>query len=157
MRVYPLQMKAFSRFLTICKTLFPVFLIYSLTRSQSESKRFKNNCVAIRVAFQQLGVTFIKLGQLLSARPDIIGLELASELRNLLDHETILSFSTIEEVIETETKKPYQKIFKKIEHTPIDAASIAQVHKAVLLSGKHVAIKIQRPHVEKAILEDLLS
>jgi len=148
-------MKSLKRFFTICSTLIPAFLAYSLAHHNTNSKKFQESCIRIRLGFQTLGTTYIKLGQLLCARPDIIGLDLASELRNLLDHEPIIPFITIQHVIESESNTPLSKIYKKIEHTPLGTASIAQVHKGTLLNGTAVAIKVQRPGVVDLIYNDL--
>lgn len=144
-----------SRFGTICRTLVPPLLAYARTRRNPESPQARRARIELRLALQHLGTTFIKLGQLLSARPDLIGLELADELRNLLDHEPALTFTSIQQIIETETKQPITALFKTIDTVPLGTASIAQVHRAVLQSGREVALKVQRPHVEATIKRDL--
>ena len=111
--------------------------------------------INLRKGLQKLGPSFIKFGQLLSARPDLIGYDLADEFRNLLDNEAIIPFEKILAVIEKELKESPRKIFKKIEPTPIATASIGQVHKAILKNGKAVAIKVRRPHIEIDIQNDL--
>lgn len=148
-------MKNIKRFFVILRTLFPPFFAYVWAKNKPESKKYLDACTSIRTALQNLGPTYIKFGQMLSARPDLIGMNLSNELRNLLDHEPIIAFEEVEEVIEEELKKPTSEIYKKIEHSPIGTASIGQVHKAVLLNGHPVAIKVQRPGIQKIIQEDL--
>lgn len=149
-------MTSTHRFLIISKTLFPPFLKYSLHHKNPDSPKFKEATVEIRQAFQNLGTTFIKLGQMLSARPDMIGYPLATELRNLLDKEPIIPYEAVAEIIKKECKEDIKDIFQKFEHTPIATASIGQVHKAVLKNGHVVAVKIQRPKIDALIRQDLI-
>lgn len=149
-------MKSLARFFEISQKLIPPFVVYSLTRNNLNSKRFQNSLVGIRVAMQELGPMFIKLGQLLSARPDLVGPELSSELRNLLDNEPPLPISTVREIVETELKKDISQLFSSFEQRPISTASIGQVHSAVLKEGgKKVAVKVQKPHLVEIIKKDL--
>lgn len=148
-------MNSLNRFLVIFIKLFPPFLTYSMFKNNPESKNFQKSTANIRIAFQQLGPAFIKLGQMLSARPDIMGADLSDELRKLLDQEQAIPFSIVQDLIENECKIPISKIFKNIDKDPLATASIAQVHKAILLDGKTVAVKIQRPEIENTIKNDL--
>lgn len=148
-------MKKQNRFIFTLQKLGPVFLRYQLHHKDQDSEAFKNTCVAIRETFQELGPTYIKLGQLLSARPDIVGVTLATELRNLLDSEPIIPFEQIEQLLEQTWGKEIKTIVRKVEHTPLATASIAQVHKATMHNGHVVAIKIQRPGIAESIKKDL--
>lgn len=145
-----------SRFGFIAQKLIPLFLRYQLHHKDQKSPAFQSVCVDIRKAFQDLGPTYIKLGQLLSARPDSISVPLATELRNLLDSEPIISYEHIENELQKAWGKDMKTIVRKIEHTPIATASIAQVHKATLHNGHIVAIKIQRPGISESIKKDLI-
>lgn len=111
--------------------------------------------VRLRKLLIKLGPTFVKLGQVLSLRPDILPPDWCSELAKLTD--TVPSFASAEakEVIETELKKPTHKLFKKFEEKPLAAASLAQVHKAVLFNGEKVAVKIERPGIQTVIEKDI--
>ncbi|MFH1214610.1 MAG: AarF/UbiB family protein [Candidatus Neomarinimicrobiota bacterium] len=115
----------------------------------------------IRLAVEELGPTFIKLGQILSLRPDIIPAEIAAELTFLQDRVSPLSFDIIEKEIRAELQCEPEKVFSEIDPNPLAAASIAQVHKGVLLSGEPVALKVQRPgsvamiNTDIEILDDL--
>jgi len=109
----------------------------------------------LRIAFEELGPTYIKLGQVLSTRPDLIPVEFIHELAKLQDKVPPVSFSQIRRVIETEFKAPPEEIFAHLEETPQASASIGQVHRAVLKDGEAVAVKIQRPRIRKIIEVDL--
>ena len=109
----------------------------------------------LRIAFEELGPTYIKLGQVLSTRPDLIPVEFIHELAKLQDKVPPVSFSQIRRVIETEFKAPPEEIFTHLEETPQASASIGQVHRAVLKDGEAVAVKIQRPRIRKIIEVDL--
>lgn len=111
--------------------------------------------VRLRQSFEALGPTFVKLGQLLASRPDIIPAAFIDEFKKLQDDVPGVPFSQIKETLESELKKPLGQIFKHVEETPMAAASIAQVHGAVLLTGEEVAIKVQRPGIEKMISNDV--
>jgi len=94
----------------------------------------------IRLVFEELGPTFIKLGQLLSTRPDILPEEYIEEFRKFQDKVPPFPFEQALQQIEKELKKPTTHLFQKIGEIPIAAASIAQVHRAVLLDGKDVVV-----------------
>lgn len=108
----------------------------------------------LRLALEALGPTFIKIGQMLSTRPDLLPEEYCQELRKLQDQAPPVSFDAIREVIEQEFQKPLDAVFSEFDPTPLASASIAQVHRARLPDGTAVAVKVQRPGVEAIILED---
>ena len=105
----------------------------------------------IRLVLQELGTTFIKLGQTLSTRPDLVGDDIVAELSKLQDDNPPLDFDIIKSVIEEELGDSLQNLFLEIDSKPLGSASIGQVHKAVLKNGVMVAIKIQKPGVEDLI------
>ncbi len=110
----------------------------------------------LRHMLEELGPTFVKLGQILSTRPDMIGNVYAEELKNLTEHVTPVDFSEIKKIIEAETGRKIEEIFSSFDETPLASASIGQVHKAVLRSnGQCVAVKVRRPGVTEIIKEDL--
>lgn len=109
----------------------------------------------LRIAFEQLGPTFIKLGQVLAARPDLMPESFVEELKKLQDDVRTLPFETVKEVVEKELGKSLADAFRSFEEKPIAAASIAQVHGAVLHSGESVVLKIQRPGLEQVINQDI--
>jgi ubiquinone biosynthesis protein len=109
----------------------------------------------IRLAFTELGTTFIKLGQMLSTRADLVGFNLAVELSHLRSHTPPDSAEVIKESIKTEFGKPASELFAEFNDKPLASASIGQVHQATLLSGQKVVVKVQRAGIENKILGDL--
>ena len=109
----------------------------------------------LRRVFEELGPTFIKIGQILSTRLDLLPKEYCQELRKLQDQAPPLDFPVIREVVEKEFQRPLEEIFSFFDPHPLASASIAQVHRALLPGGTYVAVKVQKPDVEKTILEDL--
>ena len=108
----------------------------------------------VRLIFEELGPTFIKFGQILSTRPDLIPLTYIAELENLQDNIPSFSFSQVQATIETELGGMASH-FSSMEKTPFASASIGQVHLAALTSGEKVAVKVQRPGIHKLIKVDL--
>ncbi len=109
----------------------------------------------LRIAFEELGPTFIKLAQLLSSRPDLITQQYADEFRKLLDEVPPFPASDARRIISDELKEPLDGIFMEFQEVPVAAASIAQVHNAVLSDGKEVIVKVQRPDIQGQILSDI--
>lgn len=109
----------------------------------------------LRLALEALGPTFIKLGQALSTRRDLIPDEIINELCKLQDQVPSFDSNIAISIIETAYRKPINEIFKDFEYEPIAAASIAQVHGATLFDGKKVVVKIVRPNIEKVIRRDI--
>lgn len=109
----------------------------------------------VRKALEELGPTFIKLGQILSTRPDLIPLEYIQELSKLQDNVSPFSYDEAEEIIKKETGKSPEEVFRHFEKEPLAAASIAQVHRAQLKDGTNVIVKIQRPGIRKIIEVDI--
>jgi ubiquinone biosynthesis protein len=109
----------------------------------------------LRRAFEALGPTYIKLGQIISAGEGLFPEELVGEFRLLRDHVTPEPFSTIRATIESDLGQPLEAIFSEFEHTPLAAASIAQVHRATLRSGREVVVKVQRASVATLVRRDL--
>ena len=98
----------------------------------------------VRLALADLGTTFIKLGQVLSVRPDILPQAMLEELATLQDNAPTVDFAAIKQVVEEELHGPIEETFKSFESTPVASASIAQVHIARLHDGREVAVKVQR-------------
>ena len=104
---------------------------------------------------EKLGPTYIKLAQLLSTRPDIIPPAYADALARLQDHVEPFGFDEVEKILAHELDVRLSKAFLTIEAEPVAAASIAQVHYAVLRDGRAVALKVQRPGIREQVLDDL--
>jgi ubiquinone biosynthesis protein len=109
----------------------------------------------LRELFDELGPTFVKFGQLLSTRPDIVPPDILAELRGLQDDVRPFPFEQAERVIEEDLGNSIERLFLEFERQPVAAASIGQVHRAVLPNGKRVAVKVQRPGAPRQIEADL--
>ncbi|WP_022668038.1 ABC1 kinase family protein [Desulfospira joergensenii] len=109
----------------------------------------------IRMALEELGPTFIKMGQVLSSRPDLIPVDLIDELAHLQDKIPSFDFEHVKNIIASEFGRPYDEIFESIEKEPFASASIGQVHRASIRENHRIAIKIQRPAIRKTIEADL--
>ena len=108
----------------------------------------------LRRVIEELGPTFVKAGQLLSTRPDIIPQEIIRELSKLQDEVPPFQFPQVQETIEKELNRPMDTVFRAFARTPIASASIGQVHEAVLNDGHEVAVKVQRPGIEQIVRID---
>ncbi|HWR59978.1 MAG TPA: AarF/UbiB family protein, partial [Clostridia bacterium] len=122
--------------------------------AEAESSRLSAGA-RLRLSLEELGPAFVKLGQILSTRPDIFPPEVVEELKKLQDSVPPFSFSEVREVIEAEFEDTLENIYKEFEEKPVAAASISQVHRARLRSGKPVAVKVQRPGIERTIQLDI--
>lgn len=108
----------------------------------------------LRLAFEELGPAFVKLGQFLSTRPDILPADYVAEFEKLQDAVAPVKFPQIKKSLRASLGKPLEKIFSSFDKEPIASASIAQVHAARLVDGTRVAVKVKRPDIEKVISAD---
>ena len=127
--------------------------LISRTREEKIEKLSGNE--RIRMIFEELGPTFIKLGQIISSRPDLVPVDLVHELSKLQDKVHPFEYEQVEAIIVSEFGKPCKDVFNTMEKIPLASASIGQVHKATLKNGKGVVVKIQRPGIKKIIEIDL--
>src|ERR671910_1191851 len=109
----------------------------------------------LREMLDELGPTFVKFGQLLSMRPDVLPPDIIAELRGLQDDVRPFTFELAKQSIEEELGQPIERLFLEFEEAPMAAASIGQVHRAVLPNGHRVAVKVQRPGAPRQIEADL--
>ncbi|MFL1011728.1 ABC1 kinase family protein [Flavisericum labens] len=109
----------------------------------------------MRLVCEELGPTFVKFGQILSNRPDLVPLELTFELVKLQNNVPPMPESEAKQVVETELKDKAENLFAWFEPRPFASASMAQVHKVTLHSGKRIALKIQRAGIYDVIIEDI--
>jgi ubiquinone biosynthesis protein len=109
----------------------------------------------LREMLDELGPTFVKFGQLLSTRPDVVPPDIVVELRGLQDSVTPFPFEQVREVVEEELGLTIEQAFLEFDELPIASASIGQVHHAVLPNGEEVAVKVQRPEAARQIEADL--
>ncbi|CCK81494.1 ABC1 kinase family protein [Desulfobacula toluolica] len=128
-------------------------LIHVVNKHEKVEKLSKNQ--RIRMALEELGPTFIKMGQILSSRPDLIPVDLLNELEKLQDHVKPFEFEHVKTIIASEFGKSHEKIFDSIEETAFASASIGQVHRAQTHNHDQIAVKIQRPGIRKTIETDL--
>ena len=111
--------------------------------------------VKLRLMLQELGTTFIKLGQLLSTRPDIVGEKIADELANLQDDNPAISYEQVKAIVERELNGNIDELFESFSHQHLATASIGQVHEAKLISGERVAVKVQKEGITDKIDLDI--
>ena len=109
----------------------------------------------LRELLDELGPTFVKFGQLLSTRPDVVPPDIVAELRSLQDDVRPFPFAQVREVVEAELGLSLEQAFVRFDETPIAAASIGQVHRATLPNGEEVVVKVQRPDAPRQIESDL--
>ena len=109
----------------------------------------------VRMAIEELGPTYIKLGQVLSTRPDLVPAQFIKELAKLQDNVPPFGFSEVSRIIEAEFGVPLKKLFEYFDENSFASASIGQVHRARLADGETVAVKVQRPGIKKIIEVDL--
>ncbi len=122
---------------------------------KKKKREEKPNPKRLRITLERLGPTFIKLGQILSIRPDLLPKEYIDELGNLQDKVPPFSFKKAQKIIEKELHHPINKLFLDFNKEPIASASISQVYKAKLKNGQLVAVKVQRPKVKEIMKTDI--
>ena len=122
---------------------------------QALDRLHRKNAILFRDVSLQQGGAFLKVGQLLSARADLLPKPWIEELRVLQDQANTVPFAEIRTLIESELQAPLESLFQHFEETPIAAASIGQVHRATLPDGRCVAVKVQRPGLENIIELDM--
>lgn len=104
---------------------------------------------------RRLGATFVKLGQIMSTRPDLLPKPMLRELESLQDHVGPFSFEALRETIEQDFGEPLETLYASFDRVPLASASVAQVHAAVLHGGRRVAVKVRRPDIERLVDFDL--
>ncbi len=127
--------------------------------SQGEDERKRHSlAVRIRLVAQDLGPSFVKLAQIASTRTDILSPEMIGELKKLQDSVAPISFEEVQRQVETSLQRPLDEVYEQFEQKPLAAASIGQVHRAVLRTSdgpRDVVVKVQRPGVAQTIARDL--
>lgn len=128
---------------------------YLTERRRGGTEKISGISRRLRLAAERLGPTYIKLGQIVSSGDGIFPAELVAEFKWCRDEVTPEPWPTVERVLAEELGRPPSTVFASIEHQPLAAASIAQVHRAELLDGTEVVIKVQRPSVARRVHQDL--
>ena len=137
-------------------TFLKIFPLLKNRNKQEDVELEESVPIRVRKVLEDLGPAYIKLGQMLSTRPDLIGIEIAEELQKLRDNTPVTPFDEMKEVIESELGAPLDEIYSEINETPIGSASIGQVYKAKLKSnGEEVAVKVQKPNSKEIIESDV--
>ena len=157
------EVRDLNRFKTIAFVLgkeglfhyFPWLDLGRLARRKTKDGEKITPEVRLRRALEKLGPTFVKLGQILSLRPDLVPKEYVREFSKLQDTVPSFTYPEVEKIILQELHRPIEKIFSSFEKKPLASASISQVHKAKLHSGKVVAVKVQRPNIIRMMETDI--
>jgi len=126
-----------------------------ISRKRGERVERLSRAVRVRMAVEELGPTYIKLGQILSTRPDLVPVDFVRELAKLQDKVPSFPFSDVTRIIRDETGQPADSLFDRLNPEPLASASIGQVHRARLIDGEEVAVKVQRPGIRKTVEVDL--
>lgn len=134
-----------------------VFALLRIGKKIKEKPEFEELTYAkrIRLAMEELGPTFVKLGQVLSTRPFLIPLELVIELTKLQDEVAPFDFHQVKYIVEHQLKATLDRLFPEFSHIPIASASLSQVHKAKTMKGEGVVVKVQRPGIKRIIDTDM--
>jgi ubiquinone biosynthesis protein len=167
-RVY---MRIIWRFIAICAILLRQFFhflphrvhLVPDTKDKKEIKKYLktkspriSSPVIVRETIEKLGPTFIKFGQFLSIRPDLVPPEFCDEFRKLQDQVPPFPFEFAKVEIERELGQSFEKLFTEFDEAPVAAASVSQVHRARLITGEEVAVKVQRPGIREEMETDIL-
>ena len=128
---------------------------WRLSAAEAEAGEGSARGRRLRELLDELGPTFVKFGQLLSTRPDVVPPDIVFELRALQDDVHPFPFSEVKEALERELGLTVEQLFLEFEEAPVAAASIGQVHRAMLPNGERVAVKVQRPQASRQIEADL--
>lgn len=136
-----------TRFRTIVSVLRRYNVLSNLARQKHPEQ--------VRAAFEELGPTFIKVGQILSSRTDIVKPEFANEFKRLQDNVKADDFSVVRQTIERQTGKQLEEIFADFDPQPFASASMGQTHHATLLNGQKVVVKVQHPGIDAEVALDI--
>ena len=124
-------------------------------RRSNDNTQLADRGRRLREMLDELGPTFVKFGQLLSTRPDVMPPDIVAELRRLQDDVTPIAFAEVRRVVEEEIGLTIEQAFLTFDETPLAAASIGQVHRATLPTGDEVVVKVQRPEAPRQVESDL--
>ncbi|MCK5876660.1 MAG: ubiquinone biosynthesis regulatory protein kinase UbiB, partial [Candidatus Marithrix sp.] len=137
------------------KLFRPLHLFSYLLPGYWLSSKNLSRATRIRLALDELGPIFIKFGQILSTRCDLLPDDIAVELTKLQDNVAPFPYEEVQKILEKAYAMPLEKVFSKFDKTPIAAASVAQVHSAQLFNGKKVVVKVLRPGIKIRIKKDI--
>lgn len=157
LKMYSDLMTIFTKYGTTASFLEEAGLKLTRSHSFKEEKGIEEDAKNFAKDLEALGPTFIKLGQLLSTRSEFLPTEYIEELKNLRDSVSPIEYSEVEKIIHEEFGMSPKDIYKKFEPIPIAAASLGQVHRATLMDGTEVVVKVQKPGIVEIITEDMSS
>ena len=126
-----------------------------ISRKNRHREEKRTRAQRVRLAIEELGPTYVKFGQILSTRPDLIPADFIVELAKLQDKVAPKEFKDLQGLIEEELGGAFKTIFSHIDETPLASASIGQVHSGLLVNGDKVAVKVQRPGIQNTVEVDL--
>lgn len=150
----PPTLPPLGRAVTVTRTLGTAIGLWALKeRGTEESKAGISH--RVRMAAEKLGPTYIKLAQIISAGEGVFPAELVAECKKCRDQVPAVGYQQVVGVVESELGRPMHEVFRSFEPTPLAAASIAQVHAAVLRTGEEVVVKVQRPGIDELVKRDL--
>ena len=141
-----------DEFFKLRKNSLLSILLYPLSLIKSKKD---NRAIRLRLALESLGPIFIKFGQMLSTRKDLLPKDIADELSKLQDKVPPFEFIIVKQTIENAYSKKISSVFKEFNEKPVASASVAQVHFAILHNGEKVAVKILRPNIESEVKKDI--
>lgn len=138
-------------------TFLKKFPLMRNNKAKEEDMAFDESVpIRVRKVLEELGPAYIKLGQMLSTRPDLVGWDMANEFQKLRDNTPATPFPEMKEVIESQLGRPIDEVYKDLDENPVGSASIGQVYRATLIENdEKVAIKVQKPNIEKMIEADI--
>ncbi|MFN8015907.1 MAG: AarF/UbiB family protein [Acidimicrobiia bacterium] len=142
-------------FTSLLKLSSAIVLWYIFDKPRGKEKSRKGISLRLRKRFIALGSTYIKLGQIISSGDSLFPQQLVDEFKLLRDQVPPESYQTVKQTIESDFGQPLESIFSRFEQEPIAAASIAQVHRARLITGQDVVVKVQRSNVSQLVQKDI--
>lgn len=154
--LHPKKLPPISRLVFSLSKLFSATLLWFIfDKRKGKEKSRAGISKRLRLRFVKLGSAYIKLGQIISSGDGLFPKELVEEFKQLRDQVPPESFADVKKVIEEDFSRPLESIFSTFERKPIAAASIAQVHRATLVTGEEVVVKVQRPQVNDLVRKDI--
>ncbi len=152
----PTRVPPIFRMLVVIRHLGLALLLWRIIdKPKGDSESRAGISRRLRQAAERLGPTYIKLGQIISSGEGIFPAELVDEFKLCRDQVPAEPFSTVERVVSEDLGRPLDGIFSSFDHVPLAAASIAQVHRATLITGEEIVVKVQRPSVARLVRQDL--
>src|SRR5688572_15959188 len=150
----PGRIPPLGRLTRVLRALVPAVGIWYLRERRRADSRARIS-TRLRRAFERLGSTYVKLGQIISGGDGLFPPDLVTEFRLLRDRVPAETFADVRAVIEEDLGRPLHAVFQSFDEKPLAAASIAQVHAARLVTGEEVVVKVQRPRIEALVRADI--